>query len=119
MLKPNLPMIHDEEGACIPKGLPMVVDAHVHIFSHDIFSAIRHWFDENAWRIRYQLTTSKVFDFMFSHGITHVVALQYAHKTGISETLKRYMAQKCQIYLIEIQAWLLNKSACDFFNMNL
>ena len=98
MLKPNLPMIHDEEGACIPKGLPMVVDAHVHIFPHDIFSAIRHWFDENAWRIRYQLTTSKVFDFMLSHGITHVVALQYAHKPGISETLNRYMAQKCQEY---------------------
>jgi predicted TIM-barrel fold metal-dependent hydrolase len=98
MLKPNLPTIHDEEGARVPKGLPMVVDAHVHIFPHDIFSAIRHWFDENAWRIRYQLTTSKVFDFMLSHGITHVVALQYAHKPGISETLNRYMAQKCQEY---------------------
>lgn len=98
MLKPNLPMIHDEEGACVPTGLPMVVDAHVHIFPHDIFSAIRHWFDENAWRIRYQLTTSKVFDFMLSHGITHVVALQYAHKPGISEKLNRYMAQKCQKY---------------------
>ena len=99
MLKPNLPLIHDEEGASVPKGLPMVVDAHVHIFPHDIFAAIRHWFDENAWQIRYQLTTSKVFDFMLSHGITHVVALQYAHKPGISETLNRYMAQKCQEYL--------------------
>lgn len=35
---------------------------------------------------------------MLSHGITHVVALQYAHKPGISETLNRYMAQKCQEY---------------------
>jgi len=98
MLKPNLPSIHDEEGAFIPKGLPMVVDAHVHIFPHDIFSAIRHWFDEHAWRIRYQLTTSKVFDFMLSHGISHIVALQYAHKPGISEKLNRYMAQKCKEY---------------------
>jgi hypothetical protein len=69
MLKPNFPSIHDEEGAFIPKGLPMVVDAHVHIFPHDIFSAIRRWFDEHAWRIRYQLKTSKVFDFILSHGI--------------------------------------------------
>jgi len=27
MLKPNLPSINDEEGAAVPEGLPMVVDA--------------------------------------------------------------------------------------------
>jgi uncharacterized protein len=98
MLKPNLPMIQDEEGASVPKGFPLVVDAHVHIFPDDIFSAIRHWFDENAWKMRYKLTTSEVFDFLLSHGISHVVALQYAHKPGISEKLNRYMARKCLQY---------------------
>jgi uncharacterized protein len=98
MLRPNLPSINDEEGAAIPEGLPMVVDAHVHVFPRDIFSAIWQWFDENAWRIRYQLTTSQVFDFMLSHGITHVIALQYAHKPGISEELNQYMAEKCRAY---------------------
>ena len=92
MLRPNLPSINDEEGAAVPEGLPLVVDAHVHVFPHDIFSAIWQWFDENAWRIRYQLTTSHVFDLMLSHGITHVIALQYAHKPGISKKLNRYMA---------------------------
>jgi len=96
MLKPNLPSIHDEEGAAVPEGLPMVVDAHVHIFPHEIFAAIRHWFDEHAWRIRYQLTTCEVFDFLLSHGIARVVALQYAHKPGIAETLNEYMTRKCR-----------------------
>jgi len=76
----------------------MVVDAHVHIFPHDIFSAIWQWFDKNAWRIRYQLTTSKIFDFMLSHGIAHVIALQYAHKPGLSEKLNRHMVEKCREY---------------------
>jgi hypothetical protein len=45
MLKPNMPSIRDEEGATVPNGLPPVVDAHVHVFPHDIFAAIWDWFD--------------------------------------------------------------------------
>jgi hypothetical protein len=52
MLKPNLPLIDDEEGAAVPQGFPMVVDAHVHVFPSEIFAAIRNWFDEHAWRIQ-------------------------------------------------------------------
>jgi predicted TIM-barrel fold metal-dependent hydrolase len=96
MLKPNLPAIDDQEGTTVPMGLPRVVDAHVHIFPRNIFSAIWQWFDENAWPIRYQLSTSGVFDFLLSHGISHVVALQYAHKPGIAARLNRYMAKKCR-----------------------
>ncbi len=98
MLKPDLPSIRDEEGATVPKGLPMAVDAHVHVFPQEIFSAIWQWFDKNAWRIRYRLRTTSVFEFLLSHGIAHVVALQYAHKPGISEKLNRYMVQKCREY---------------------
>jgi hypothetical protein len=98
MLKPNLPLIDDEEGVGVSQGLPMVVDAHVHVFPREIFSAIRNWFDEHAWRIRYQLKTAEVFDFLLSHGVAHVVALQYAHKPGIAETLNRYMAEKCRLF---------------------
>jgi predicted TIM-barrel fold metal-dependent hydrolase len=98
MLKPNLPSINDMEGSTVPAGLPEVVDAHVHIFPHDIFSAIWQWFDNHAWHIRYQLRTSQIFDFLLSRGITHIVALQYAHKPGIAGKLNRYMARKCQKY---------------------
>ena len=41
MLKSNLPSIHDKESAAVPADLPVVIDAHVHIFPRKIFSAIR------------------------------------------------------------------------------
>jgi predicted TIM-barrel fold metal-dependent hydrolase len=96
MLRSNLPAINDKEDITVPMGLPRVVDAHVHIFPRNIFSAIWQWFDDNAWPIRYQMSTSRVLDFLFSHGISHVVALQYAHKPGIAAKLNRYMAKKCR-----------------------
>ncbi|MFC1822512.1 amidohydrolase family protein [Thermodesulfobacteriota bacterium] len=77
-------------------GFPRVIDAHVHIFPQSIFSSIWQWFDENAWHIRYKLSTSRVFDFLLSHGVSYIVALQYAHKPGIAAELNRYMAEKCQ-----------------------
>lgn len=84
MLRPNLPGIDDQEGTTVPIGLPRVVDAHVHIFPRNIFAAIWQWFDENAWPIRYQLSTSRTLEFLLSHGISHIIALQYAHKPGIA-----------------------------------
>ena len=98
MLKPNMPSIEDQEGATVPAGLPRVIDAHVHIFPPNIFSAIWKWFDENAWHIRYQLTSSEIFDFLLSHGIKHIVALQYAHKPGIARELNAYMTETCRAY---------------------
>ena len=96
MLKPNLPSIDDLEDETIPAGFPRVVDAHVHISPRDIFAAIWRWFDEHAWHIRYQLPTTEVFSFLLSHGISHIIALQYAHKPGIAGKLNRYMAKKCR-----------------------
>ena len=96
MLNSNLPSFHDKESGRIPSDLPAVIDAHVHIFPRNIFSAIRKWFDENAWHIRYRLTSSEIFDFLLSHGITHIIALLYAHKPGIAHKLNQYMAEKCR-----------------------
>jgi len=96
MLRPNLPAIDDEEGVTVPEELPIVVDAHVHIFPNNIFSAIWQWFDENAWPIRYRLTSSRVLEHLLSRGVRHVVALQYAHKPSISRMLNRYMVKKCR-----------------------
>jgi len=96
MLRPNLPSINDSEGATVPDTFPFVVDAHVHIFPHNIFSSIWQWFDENAWPVRYQLSTSGVLDYLLSRGVGHIVALQYAHKPGISRKLNTYMVKKCR-----------------------
>jgi hypothetical protein len=85
MLKPDLPSCGDEEGAAVPSGLPLVIDTHVHVFPRALFSAVWRWFDQNAWRMRYRLTTSRVFDFLLANGVSHVISLQYAHKPGISD----------------------------------
>ncbi|HKI50032.1 MAG TPA: amidohydrolase family protein [Desulfobacteria bacterium] len=98
MLKPNLPSFNDPEGSTVPSELPDIIDAHVHVFPTHIFSAIRNWFDEHAWHIRYELTTAKVFDFLLARGVRHIIALQYAHKPGIARHLNRYMADKCATY---------------------
>ena len=96
MLDPNLKILNDPEGNSIPEGLPPVVDAHVHVFPDSIFSAIWSWFDENAWSIRYRLTTSEVWEYLWSRGVSRIIALQYAHKPGISRWLNEYMAEKCR-----------------------
>lgn len=98
MLKTNMPSFNDKEGLKLPDGLPSVIDAHVHVFPAEIFSAIHKWFDENAWPIRYRMTTSRIFDFLLSQGIEHIIALQYAHKPGIAGKLNRYMSEKCREY---------------------
>ena len=98
MLKPNLPSIDDREGEYVPEGLPTVVDAHVHIFPDNVFAAIWSWFDENAWSIRYRMSTSSVIDYLLSRGVSHIIALQYAHKPGMSRMLNRYMVKKCRAF---------------------
>lgn len=98
MLKPNMPSFDDHEGARIPAGLPAVIDAHVHVFPDDIFSSIWKWFDKNAWPIRYRMTSSRIFEFLLSRGVRHIIALQYAHRPGIARQLNRYMSAKCAEY---------------------
>ena len=102
MLQTNMPSFDDQEDSNLPKGFPPVIDAHVHIFPDVIFSSVRRWFDDNAWHIRYQMTSSQVFDFLLSHGIKHIIALQYAHKSGISGNLNKYMSEKCKEYKIQV-----------------
>jgi len=66
MLETNLPVMDDEEGDRVPAGLLPVMDAHVNIFPEGIFSAVRKWFNVHAWHIRYQMSTSELFEFLLS-----------------------------------------------------
>jgi uncharacterized protein len=88
-----LPAVHDAEGERLPEGLPKVVDAHVHLFPERVFDAIWRWFDEHAWPIRYRLYAEQVLAFLFSKGVSQVVALHYAHKPGMAKALNRFVAQ--------------------------
>ncbi len=98
MLNSDLPVLNDPEGDRLPDGVPAAVDAHVHVFPPDLFSAVWQWFDENAWSIRYRLKTREVFNFLINRGLKHVVALQYAHRPGIAEKLNQYMANECRAF---------------------
>ncbi len=98
MLKPEMPSISDREDDRLPSGLPAVVDAHVHVFPPNLFGAVWQWFDENAWPIRYRMTTRQIFDFLLGRGLRYIVALQYAHKPGIANQLNQYMADECRGY---------------------
>jgi predicted TIM-barrel fold metal-dependent hydrolase len=95
MLHPDLPIINDKEGDFVMDGMPFVIDSHVHIFPDKIFSSIWSWFDKYAWKIRYKMDTSNLIQYLLKHGIGHIVALQYAHKPGISGFLNSYMVEKC------------------------
>ena len=96
MLKTPLPALNDIEGPKIPSSLPFVVDSHVHIFPEGIFKAIWDWFDKYGWPIRYRLTSTDVLNYLLFRGVGHIVALQYAHKSGTARELNSYMAKICQ-----------------------
>ncbi len=87
-----LPALNDEEGARLPSSLPPVVDAHVHLFPDGVFEAIWRWFDTHGWPIRYKLHTPQTLDFLFSRGVSKIVALHYAHKPGMARALNDYVA---------------------------
>ena len=95
MLRPNLPSFNDQDSLGIPEGFPEVIDAHVHIFPRNILSSVRKWFEKNAWSIRYRYSTTGIFEHLLSCGVSHIIALQYAHKPGISRMLNLYMVKKC------------------------
>ena len=90
-----LPGLDDEEQARLDPGLPPVVDGHVHLFPARLFEAIWRWFDTHGWPIRYKLHAREVIDFLLSRGVTHLVAMHYAHRPGIARELNRWMAEIC------------------------
>lgn len=98
MLKEKLPAVNDTEGLIISASLPPVTDAHVHIFPDGIFRAVWKWFDTYGYPIRYRMRSEELIGFLLSRGISHIVALQYAHKPGIAYGLNQYMSEICKQY---------------------
>jgi uncharacterized protein len=93
-----LPAVHDKEGDRVPAGLPLVVDAHVHLFPPGLFDAVWGWFDAYGWPIRYRLRSEAIIEFLARRGVDHLVALHYAHKPGIARNLNAYMAGICRAH---------------------
>lgn len=95
-VKVPLPGVNDSEGLKLPPPFSRVTDAHVHIFPEVFFRAVWGWFDKYGWPIRYQLTTTQLLNFLFTRGVEHVVAFQYAHKAGMAPYLNGYMLEKIE-----------------------
>jgi uncharacterized protein len=96
MLSPDLPFFNDLEGPWLPDGISCAIDSHVHVFPDKTFQAVRNWFDTHAWQIRYRDASENLIRFLLDRGVSHVVALQYAHKPGIAEVLNTYMTALCR-----------------------
>jgi predicted TIM-barrel fold metal-dependent hydrolase len=96
LMQTPLPALNDIEGERVPPETAPVVDAHVHVFPEPIFRAVWGWFEEYGWPIRYQMRSADLLQYLFSRGISHVVALQYAHKPGMARELNEYMVGLCR-----------------------
>ncbi len=94
MLQPNMLYLNDEEGEKVSSDFPPIIDSHVHLFPQAIFSSVWKWFDTHAWHVRYPIPSTQIVEFLLSHGVKHIVALQYAHKSGIARQLNEYMLEK-------------------------
>ncbi len=88
-----LPALYAVEGPRLPESLPEVIDAHVHLFPPTLFRSLWRWFEQHGWPIRYRLDSEAVLDFLFSRGVSHVVALHYAHRPGLARGLNQYVAE--------------------------
>ncbi len=96
MLQTPLPALDDREENHVPKSLPTVIDAHVHLFPDKLFESIWQWFERYGWPIRYQLRSPEVIEFLLSRGVSHILGLHYAHRPGVARELNAYMAKLCQ-----------------------
>lgn len=96
LLKAPLPAVDDREGDGISKTFERVVDSHVHVFPHRLFDSVWSWFDRFGWPVRYKLKSDDLISFLLKRGVDHIVALHYAHKPGIAQSLNQYMADLCQ-----------------------
>lgn len=92
LLQLPLPALDDAEGDRLPVNMPLVIDAHVHLFPTKLFQAVWGWFDKYGWPIRYRLSAPEIVKFLTARGVSHIVGLQYAHKPGMAEELNHLMA---------------------------
>ena len=93
MLRPEPLTIDDVEDVSLPPELDGidVVDAHVHLFPPALFAALHRWFDTHAWPIRYRMESEQLVDHLLKKGVKQIVALHYAHKAGMAQSLNEYV----------------------------
>ena len=95
MLQSPMPALDNREDDHVPKSLPAVIDAHVHLFPEHLFTSIWQWFEKFGWPIRYRLASPEAIEFLLSRGVNRIVGLHYAHRPGVACELNAHMAKLC------------------------
>ena len=98
LLQTPLPALDDSEDDHVPKTLPAVIDAHVHLFPDNLFASVWQWFEKFGWPIRYRLESPQAIEFLLSRGVSRIVGLHYAHRPGVARELNAYMAKLCRSF---------------------
>jgi hypothetical protein len=102
MLRPNLPSINDMESSTVPAGLLGVVDAHVHIFPQDIFSAIWQWFDKHAWHIKISWNFPKLRIYLPHLGFDEISAYKKPLRTNQLKCPEKPRHFSCLLYFCKV-----------------
>ena len=71
----------------------MLIDAHVHLFPERLALAVRTWFENHAWPVIYVDALAPLVTRLLEGGVTHMVALPYAHKPGMARAFNDFTAQ--------------------------
>ena len=71
----------------------MLVDAHVHLLPQRLAQAIWDWFEANFWHVEHRLGARECIAELTHAGVDRMVALPYAHKPGVADSLNRFTAE--------------------------
>jgi predicted TIM-barrel fold metal-dependent hydrolase len=66
------------------------IDTHVHVFPEKMFEAVWKYFVARGWGFHEQYV-EQIRQTLAAHGVTRAVAMNYAHKAGVSRSLNRFM----------------------------
>ncbi len=98
-IDPDAPDALERESSRRARGLlEGVIDAHTHLFPDGIYRALWRWFDANAWRIAFRGNAEQTLAELARIGTARNVALLYAHKAGVAESLNAYLAEVCHAH---------------------
>lgn len=67
-------------------------DVHVHPWPPRLYRAIESWFGTHAWAIEQGMPGEEVAAFLAARGVSRHVAMVYAHKAGLADSLNDWMA---------------------------
>lgn len=67
-----------------------IIDFHTHFFPESLFRAIWNWFEKFGWGARHKFLADELIEQLKSIGVSKMVLLNYAHKTGMSRSLNQW-----------------------------